>query len=322
MGCGAWAVVVLMLILMGFVGFYWWLSSALGCPVGDGGRTGPDRAAKNLEEAVAHLPGVVAAEADFTLGACTWYDSLTVDLTVRADADPEQVAAAVALVAAGMRSPELNPSAVTTAHVHDDVPEQHPGAGPSLRLQEGDPDRAAAAARAWAQLKGRYRGAHVAVEYGRESIGVRLPGSPDPAAVREAFDVLRGLGLTEGADAQLRWYVVVAGQERADSLRERSYFVEGDLPPAEGLAAIEAVAAWSAALGSEVVHRSKAVWSHHEGDESPGLEVGADVDIRTAGRTADELADDLAGRLAGSGAPYRVGVFDVNRLGEAVRASG
>jgi hypothetical protein len=313
---------LIVLILMGFLGFSAWLSAELGCPGYSSRRTGPDRAAKNLEEAVAHLPGVAAVEAEFTLGACTWYDSLTVDLTVRADADPEQVAAAVALVAAGMRPPELNPSGLTTAHVHDDVPEQHPGAGPSLRLQEGDPDRAAAVARAWAQLKGRYRGAHVAVEHGRESIGVQLPGRPDPAAVREAFDVLRGLGLTEGADAQLRWYVVVAGQERADSLRERSYFVEGNLPPAEGLAAIEAVAAWSAALGPEVVHRSKAVWSHHEGDESPGLEVGADVDIRTAGRTADELADDLAGRLAGSGAPYRVGVFDVNRLGEAVRASG
>jgi hypothetical protein len=321
MGCGAWAAVVLMLILLGFLGFSAWLSAELGCPGYTSRRIGPDRAAKDLEEAVAQMPGVAAVEAEFTLGGCTWYDSLAVDLTVRADADPEQVAAAVAQVAAGMRPPETNPSG-TRARVHDDVPEQHPGAGPLLILQKGDPDRAAAVARAWAQLKGRYRGVHVAVEHGRESIGVQLPGSPDPAAVREAFDVLRGLGLTEGADAQLRWYVVVAGQERASRSRERSYFVEeGDLPPAEGLAAIEAVAAWSAALGPEVVHRSKAVWIHREGDESPGLEVEADVDIRTAGRTADELADELAGRLAGSGVPYRVGVFDVNRLGEAVRAS-
>jgi hypothetical protein len=75
---------------------------------------------------------------------------------------------------------------------------------------------------------------------------------------------------------------------------------------AEGIAAIGAVAAWSAALGPEIALATKAVWSAPEqGDESPGLTVRATVDVDALGRTVAEVADDLAAQLAGSGAPYQ-----------------
>lgn len=320
------AVGVLMVVLFvaGLAGFSWWYSAALGCPIGDARAAARDRAADDLEVAVAHLPGVVAVEADFVVGPCYRYDSLTVDLTVAADADPEQVAAAVALVAAGLDGPEPHPSGTARALVHDDGPEPKPGDdGPSLHLRDGTGDRAAVLARAWAQLKGRYRSTHVGVDYHNESIRVRLPSTSGPEVVREAFDMLRGLGLTEAADRnELKWAVVVAGPEGLGAATEASYLVVGELPPADGLAAIEAVAGWSTALGPEVVVESTAVWSTQDGEESPGLTVAAQVDVDAAGRTVDEMADDLAGRLAGSGAAYRVEIVGMDRRGRAERMSG
>jgi hypothetical protein len=101
------AVLLVVLLVSGIVAFGWWFSSALGCPVGDAGAAGPARAVKDLETAVAPLPGVVAIKADFSPGPCHWYDRLEVDVTVSAAAHPEQVAAAAALVAAGLDGAEI-----------------------------------------------------------------------------------------------------------------------------------------------------------------------------------------------------------------------
>jgi hypothetical protein len=325
-GCGTFvALVLVMLFVAGLAGFSWWYSAALGCPVGDARKAAHDRAADDLEVAAAHLPGVVAVEADFVAGPCYWYDSMTVDLTVEADADPEQVAAAVALVAAGLDGPGLRPSGTARASVHDDGPEHNPGGDrPSLHLQDrAAGDRAAALARAWAQLKGRYRSTHVGVGYRNASIRVQLPGTSGPAVVYEAFDMLRGLGLTEGTNtSEMTWEVVVAAPERVGAAPRTSYSVVGELPPADGLAAIEAVAGWSAALGPEVALESKAVWSKQEGEESPGLTVAAYVDVDAAGRTVEVMADDLVARLAGFGVPYHVEVVAMDRRGRAERTSG
>jgi hypothetical protein len=166
----------------------------------------------------------------------------------------------------------------------------------------------AALARAWAQLKGHYRDVDVDVDFYRDSFRVQLPHTADSTAVRGAFDAMHGLGLTERESASrgLFWNVGVTGPGPIHHEPDVDYGMRGDLS-SEGFAAFEAVAAWSTALGPEVVAATESVWSSsREGDDASGLTVSATVDVDTLGRTVDEVADDLAARLAGSGASYRV----------------
>jgi hypothetical protein len=68
--------------------------------------------------------------------------------------------------------------------VVDDGTEQDPGGErPSLRLRRGSADRAASSALTWVHLKERYRGVQVGLDHHDESIYVRLPPNPDPAAI-------------------------------------------------------------------------------------------------------------------------------------------
>lgn len=277
------------------------------CP-GGGVPSEVGRVADDLGAAAARLPGVVAAMADYSPGDC---DRLRVALTVDANADPDQVAAAVAFVAAGLGAPELRVVSDVRASVEDDGPEHSPAGGrPSLSLFDGSraTHAVAAVARAWAQLKGRYRSTEVEVGHYYDSVRVQLPRRADSAAIREAFEVLRSLGLAESTSGNLTfWNVGVAGPGPIVTEPDIHYQVRGDLSSPTVLASMEAVAGWSAALGSEIAVVTKAVWSEvREGDEPPGLTVRATVDVDAVGRTVDEVADDLAARLAGAAASYHV----------------
>jgi hypothetical protein len=121
--------------------------------------------------------------------------------------------------------------------------------------------------------------------------------------------------------SRIYWGVVAAAPGRIGASAENVYSVVNAPLPAEGLAAIEAVADWASAIGPETNLESTAVWSRERADKSPALTVRANIDGDTAGRTVDELADDLATRLAGSGAPYQVQVA-VNGRGSTARKSG
>jgi hypothetical protein len=275
-------VVGVVVVLALFVASMAWLAVLLEplnhrCLPSDVSTAGADRAADDLRVAAARLPGVVAVEAAYTPGDC---DRVGVALTVDADADPDLVAAAVAFVAAGLDAPELRADHVGVS-VEDNGPEHSPGAGrPSLSLTDTSraPDAVAVVARAWAQLKEHYRSTNVKIDYYYDSVRVQLPRPADSAAVREAFHVLRGLGLTERTSGnQTFWDVGVAGPGPIHYEPDINYGVRGDLTSAEGIAAIGAVAAWSAALGpgDRPCHggsvecpgaRGRVARSHGEGD--------------------------------------------------------
>lgn len=279
------------------------------CNPPDDRTAGAGRVAGDLGVATARLSGVVAAEADYSPGDC---DVLSIAVTVDADADPDQVAAAVAFVDAGLDVPPLRAVDDVVVSVEDDGPEHSPGGGrPSLTVADESraTDAVATVARAWAQLKGRYRGVDVDVDFYRDSFRVQLPQPADSTAVRGAFDAMRGLGITEreSASRSLFWDVGVTGPGPIDHDPDINYGMRGDLSSAEGLAAFEAVAAWSTALGPEIAPATESVWSSsREGDDASRITVSATVDVDALGRTVDEVADDLAARLAGSGASYRV----------------
>jgi hypothetical protein len=304
-------VVVLALVVASWIWFVAYVEPlSHRCNPPDDRTAGADRVTGDLGAAASRLPGVVAAEADYSPGDC---DVVSVALTVDADAFPGQVAAAVAFVHARPDAPPLRWVDDVVVSVKDDGPEHSPGrGGPTLTLSDEfrATDAVATLARAWARLKGHYRGVDVDVDFYRDSFRVQLPRSADSTAVRDAFEVMRGLGLTEreSASRSLFWDVGVAGPGPIHHDPDINYGTRrGDLPSTEGLAAIEAVAAWSTALGPEIVLVTDTVWSGaQEGDEAPGLTVSATVDVDTLGRTVDEVADDLAARLAGSGSSYKV----------------
>lgn len=300
--------VILGLFLAGVIGLSNWLEPLNHrCSPDGAGSPAAERVVDDLGAAASRLPGVVAVEAGYTPGDC---DSASVALTVGADADPGRVAAAVAFVAAGLDAPEVRAVHDVAVSVEDDGPEHSPGGGrPSLHLADRAraPDAVAAVVRAWVRLKGHYRATSVEIGHYSDSIRVQLPRPSDAVAVREAFDVLRGLGLTGSAGGNLIfWEVGVAGPGPIRHEPDTGYGVRGDLT-AEGLTAIEAAAGWSADLGPEIASVTKAHWSAPErGDAPVVLTVRATVDVDAVGRTVDDVADDLAARLAASGAPHQV----------------